>query len=203
MANNVTARLDVAMLPAFVSASSVGLYSVATNVSLIVYQLSNTFAGLVLPAAAADPERGPPKVIGSLWALAGDRGRRGARRSACSPSRCWDSCYGDRFEDAAEPLILLLPGAVLFAGSLILSAGVFAAGRPFTATMAQVLGMVVTVIGLLVFLALRRRHGGRAGIHRLLRHHLRRHADRVQGRSPGLSWAAFLPTPARVRALAS
>ena len=58
MANNVTARLDVAMLPAFVSVSSVGLYSVATSVSLIVYQLSNTFAGLVIPAVAQDPGRG-------------------------------------------------------------------------------------------------------------------------------------------------
>ena len=51
VANNVTARLDVTMLPAFVSSASVGLYSVAANVSLIVYQLANTFAGLVLPSA--------------------------------------------------------------------------------------------------------------------------------------------------------
>jgi hypothetical protein len=41
---------------------------------------------------------------------------------------------------------------VLFAGSSILAAGVFAAGRPFTATIPQLLGMVVTVVGLLVFL---------------------------------------------------
>ena len=49
VATNVTARLDVAMLPAFVSAASVGLYSVATSVSLIVYQLSNTFAAARAP----------------------------------------------------------------------------------------------------------------------------------------------------------
>ena len=42
--------------------------------------------------------------------------------------------YGDSFRDAAEPLVLLLPGAVLFAGSSILAAGIYAAGRPFTAT---------------------------------------------------------------------
>ncbi len=82
----MTARLDVAMLPAFVTTANVGLYSVAANMSLIVHQLSNTFAGLVLPAAASDPERGRIKVVGSLWAsllVAGAaRGRPGAVRPA-------------------------------------------------------------------------------------------------------------------------
>ena len=61
--------------------------------------------------------------------------------------------YGDDFRDAAEPAAAdLLPGAVLFAGSSILGAGIYAAGRPFTATVTQVLGMIVTVVGLFVFL---------------------------------------------------
>jgi O-antigen/teichoic acid export membrane protein len=50
----------------------------------------------------------------------------------------------------------LVPGAVLFAGSAILSAGVYAAGRPLIASLAQVLGLLVTIVGLLVFLP----HGG-------------------------------------------
>ena len=91
VASNVTARLDVAMLPAFVSRASVGLYSVATNVSLIVYQLSNTFAALVLPAAARDPERGPIKVVGSLWASLAIAAVL-ALGSRCSRGRCWASC---------------------------------------------------------------------------------------------------------------
>ena len=45
VATNLTARLDVAMLPAYVSNASVGIYSVAANVSLIVYALANTFSG--------------------------------------------------------------------------------------------------------------------------------------------------------------
>jgi len=143
--------LDVAMLPAFVSVASVGLYSVATNVSLIVYQLSNTFAGLVLPAAARDPRRGPIKIIGSLHATL-------AVASALALV-LWlfarpliEAVYGQSFGDASAPLRLLLPGAVLFAGSAILSAGVYAAGRPFTATVCQLIGMGVTIIGLVVFL---------------------------------------------------
>ncbi len=91
VAANVTARLDVAMLPAFVASASVGLYSVATNISLIVYQLSNTFAGLVLPSAARDPERGPFKVIGSLWASLARGGPPGAGPRGLRASPCWAS----------------------------------------------------------------------------------------------------------------
>jgi O-antigen/teichoic acid export membrane protein len=200
VAANVTARLDVAMLPAFVTSASVGLYSVATNVSLIVYQLSNTFAGLVLPAAAGDPQRGPQKVVGSLWASLAVAGLL-ALGLALFARPLLGFVYGDQFRDAAEPLVLILPGAVLFAGSSILAAGVFAVGRPFTATVAQLLGMVVTVIGLFVFL----RSGGitAAALVSTASYATVFLATLVAYRAvTGGSWRSFLPTPSRLRALA-
>jgi O-antigen/teichoic acid export membrane protein len=200
VATNVTARLDVAMLPAFVSNASVGLYSVAANLSLIVHQLSNTFAGLVLPAAAAsDPERGRAKVVGSLWASLAVAAVLAAVLALFARPLI-GLVYGDSFRDAAEPLLLLLPGVVLFAGSSILAAGVYAAGRPFTATFAQLLGMGVTVVGLFVFL----RSGGITAaaivstasyttvfVAMLI-------AYKAVSHTP---WRAFLPTPARLRGL--
>jgi O-antigen/teichoic acid export membrane protein len=200
VAANVTARLDVAMLPAFVTAGSVGLYSVATNISLIVYQLSNTFAGLVLPAAARDPKRGQLKVVGSLWASLAAAALV-AIGLALFARPLLGFVYGDEFRDAAEPLLLLLPGAVLFAGASILGAGLFAAGRPFTATVPQLVGTAVTVVGLFVFL----RIGGITA------------AALVSTASyatvflttlvaykvvTGRPWSWFLPTPGRLRALA-
>ncbi|HYO94521.1 MAG TPA: oligosaccharide flippase family protein [Polyangiaceae bacterium] len=200
VASNLNARLDVAMLPAFVSTANVGVYSVATNVSLIVYQLSNTFAGLVLPAAASDPKRGAVKVVGSLYATLAVAGAM-AVALAFLARPLLRVVYGDEFADAAEPLLLLLPGSVLFAGSSILSAGIYAANRPFTATLAQLLGMLVTVVGLFVFL----RSGGITAaalvssaaygtvfVTTLL----------VYKSISGLSWRALLPTPGRLRALA-
>ena len=56
--------------------------------------------------------------------------------------------YGSDFRAASDSLVLLLPGAVLFAGAAILNAGIYAAGRPFTATCTQILGMLVTIVGL-------------------------------------------------------
>jgi O-antigen/teichoic acid export membrane protein len=202
VASNVTARLDVAVLPAYVSAANVGLYSVATNISLIVYQLSNTFAGLVLPAAAAgDPERGRLKVVGSLWASLAIAGVLAAVL-ALFAEPLLELIYGARFGDASEPLLLLLPGAVLFAGSSILAAGIYAAGRPFTATLGQLVGMAVTVIGLFVFL----RTGGITAaalvstasygtvfVTMLVAYQ----------RVIGAPWRTFMPTPERLRALVS
>jgi O-antigen/teichoic acid export membrane protein len=200
VASNVNARLDVAMLPAFVSAAGVGLYSVATNVSLIVYQLSNTFAGLVLPAAARDPRRGPLKVVGSLYATLAVAGAL-ALALGLLARPLLGVVYGDDFRDAAEPLRLILPGAVLFAGSSIVSAGVYAAGRPFTATVAQLIGMVVTVAGLAAFLD----SGGvtAAALVSSAAYATVFAATLVAYRRvTGLPWRAFLPTPARLRALA-
>ena len=201
VASNVTARLDVAMLPAFVSAASVGLYSVATNVSLIVYQLSNTFAGLVLPAAASDPERGPIKVVGSLWASLVDRRRCWRCVLALLARPLLGLVYGDDFRDAAEPLLLLLPGAVLFAGASILAAGVYAAGRPFTATVAQLLGMVVTVDRPVRVPAHRRDHRRRAGLDGVSTRPSSWRALVAYKTVTGTPWRYFVPTPARLREL--
>jgi O-antigen/teichoic acid export membrane protein len=199
VASNVTARLDVAMLPAYVTAANVGLYSVATNVSLIVYQLSNTFAGLVLPAAAGDPGRGPVKVVGSLWASLLIAGALAAVLALLAEPLL-GLVYGNDFRDASEALLLLLPGAVLFAGSSILGAGVTAAGRPFTATLGQVAGMVVTIVGLVVFL----RTGGitaaalvSTGSYATVFVAMLVAYKRVAG----VPWRGFLPTPARLREL--
>jgi O-antigen/teichoic acid export membrane protein len=199
VASNVTARLDVAMLPAYVTASQVGLYSVATNISLIVYQLSNTFAGLVIPAAASDAARSRVKVIGSLWGSLAVAAIMAAVLAVFARPLL-GLVYGDRFRDAAEPLLLLLPGAVLFAGSAILGAGVIAAGRPFTATFVQVVGMVVTIVGLVIFL-------GTGGITAAALVSTASYSTVFVAmliayqRVTNTPWRAFLPSPRRVREL--
>ena len=201
LAANLNARLDVAMLPAFVSTASVGLYSVATNLSLIVHQMANTFAGLVLPAAAEEPERGPLKVVGSLWAtLAVTAVLAAGLALLARPLIVF--VYGEAFGDAADSLLLLLPGAVLFAGSSILSAGIYAAERPFTATVTQLLGMAVTVIGLFVFL----RTGGvtAAALVSSAAYATVFVATLVAyKRISGKPWRFFLPSPALARAISA
>jgi O-antigen/teichoic acid export membrane protein len=200
VASNVTARFDVAVLPAFVVSASVGLYSVATNVSLIVYHISNIFSGVVVAAVSAHPDRGRIKVIGSLWASLAIAGML-ALVLGLLARPILGVVYGDSFRDAAEPLVLLLPGAVLFAGSSILAAGIYAAGRPFTATVAQVAGTIVAVVGLLVFAP----SGGitAAAIVSTASYSTVFAATLLLYKQVSETpWALFIPTPAHLRALA-
>jgi hypothetical protein len=89
---------------------------------------------------------------------------------------------------------------VLFAGSSSLSAGINAAERPFHRHRTQVLGMIVTVVGLFAFL-------GTGGVTAAALVSSTAYATvfvatlvaykRVSGRP----WSFFLPSPALVRAI--
>jgi len=172
---------------------------VATNVSLIVYQLSNTLAALLVPAAAREPERGRSKIVGSLYASLLIAGALALVIGALARPLL-GLVYGSDFRQAAFTLRLILPGAVLFAGSSILSAGVYAAGHPFIASVSQALGLVVTVIGLLVFL----RSGGitAAALVSTASYATAFAAALIAYKVvTGMPWRWFMPTPSRLRAL--
>jgi peptidoglycan biosynthesis protein MviN/MurJ (putative lipid II flippase) len=89
---------------------------------------------------------------------------------------------------------------VLFAGSAILGAGVYAAGRPFTATFAQLVGMVVTIVGLVAFL-------GTGGITAAALVSTASYSTVFVAmliayqRVTDTPWRAFLPSPRHVREL--
>jgi len=151
LSNALNERLDLLIMPAFIAAAGLGLYSVAANVSLIVATLASNLAGIVLPAAAHDPERAPGKVIGALHAALGV-GAAFAVVLMVLARPALKLVYGGSFEAAAPALRVLLPGTMLLAGALILVAGLYAANRPSIATAVQSAGLVVTVVGLLVFL---------------------------------------------------
>jgi O-antigen/teichoic acid export membrane protein len=60
--------------------------------------------------------------------------------------------YGSDFDDSVSALWLLLPGCVLIAAAAVLTGGLYALNRPFASALAQVPGICVTVVGLLLFL---------------------------------------------------
>ena len=151
LANALNQRLDLMIMPAFLAAASVGLYSIAANVSLIVSGLAASFSALVLPAAVRRGRRGPAAVIRSLHA-AGAIAFALAAFIAIIAEPALELIYGSDFGPAAPSLRLLLPGTALLALASILIAGLYAAERPGTATVVQASGLVVTVVGLLVFL---------------------------------------------------
>ena len=151
LANNLNQRLDLLIMPAFITAFGLGLYTVAANVSLIVSTLALSLAAIVLPAAAHDPERGSRTVLGSLQAALTIAALLAAGLFLLAhPALTF--VYGDKFGGAAPALRVLLPGTTLLAGASILVAGLYAANRPTVATGVQLAGLAITVGGLLIFL---------------------------------------------------
>jgi O-antigen/teichoic acid export membrane protein len=147
----INGRLDLFIMPAFLGSASVGLYSVATNVSWIVFTLASALATLVLPAAARRTESGTRIVVLSLYAtLAVGVALAGA--IALLADAAIQLIYGSEFDRSALPLRLLLPGSVAFALAEILISGLNSLGRPGAAAAAQAPGVLVTIVGLLLFL---------------------------------------------------
>jgi O-antigen/teichoic acid export membrane protein len=147
----VNMRLDLLIMPAFLAASSVGLYSVATNVSWLIVAVSSPLWWLVMPAAADQGPFGVHTVLASFHAtLAISIGLAGLL--AVTGWILVPAVYGDAFSPAVTSLYLLLPGCVLLAASTIITSGIYGAGRPFMSAVPHVLGSVVTIVGLLLFL---------------------------------------------------
>ena len=151
VAGLVNYRIDLLIVPAFLGAASIGLYSVATNVSSIIGTLTGTIAVLVLPLAARSEQQSARTVIRTLhvvlligiaialplWVLA---------------DIALELVYGADFGAAAPALRILLPGEVLDAAAMVLWSGLLAANRPFLSSVAAAPAAILTLVGLILFL---------------------------------------------------
>jgi O-antigen/teichoic acid export membrane protein len=147
----LNSRLDLLILPAFVGAASVGYYSVATNVSWIIFMIASPLMSLVLPVAARRGEKGPATVIKAMH-LTLVAGTAFAVVVGLLAGIAVKAVYGADFGPSVEPLRILLPGTVLYGGAMVIVSGLYGAGRPFTAGVPQILGLVITGAGLGLFL---------------------------------------------------
>ncbi|HEY7396827.1 MAG TPA: oligosaccharide flippase family protein, partial [Gaiellaceae bacterium] len=196
-ASLVNARLDMLIIPAFVGAASVGLYSVATNVSWIVVILSGSIATVVFPTAAARGREGCHAIVKSLYATLVIASLIAATIAAFADFGV-RLLYGPTFSGSVEPLRILLVGAVMWAAAGTVCAGLYALNRPFTAAMAQLSAAAVTVAGLTLFL----RSGGiqAAAVVSTVAYTLVFVVALVlYRRASGLRWRDFVVTPALMR----
>ena len=144
-------RVDLLIMPAFLSAASVGLYSVATNVSWIIFAISSALATVVLPAAVRREGERTWIVVSAMYATL-IVGLAMAAVLALIADPAVELVYGDSFLGSTEAIRLLLPGTVALAVAAVLSSGLYSLERPGLAAAAQLPGIVITVVGLLLFL---------------------------------------------------
>lgn len=195
------ARLDLLIMVGILPAASVGLYSVATNVSWLLITIAAALYSLVVPIAVGHGVNGPTTVIATLHVTLGV-----AILLAIGAAILADVgitfVYGNAFRPAVPALRLLLPGCVFYAATYVLWAGLGALGRPGRAALAQVPSVLITVVGLILFL----RSGGILAASEI--------SSVAYGvaflttlvffqRSSRLPWLAFLPSITSVRQLAS
>ena len=147
----MTARLDLMIIPAFLTASAVGLYSVATNVAAIIPTITGTFALMVLPAAARAGKSSVRTVIKSLH-LTLAISLAVALVIGVLANVLITLVYGDAFADSATALRILLPGVVIDAATAVMISGLLADGFPTRAGAAAAVGLIVTVVGLVLVL---------------------------------------------------
>jgi antigen flippase len=150
IAGLVNARLDLLIIPAILPAVSVGLYSVASNVTGVIGTLTGTVAKILLPTAVRS-ERSTATVVRTLQATL-LIGTAIAVPLALLAEVALGLVYGSDFEEAATSMRILLPGEVLDAGSMVLWSGLLAANRPFLSSVAAAPAAVLTIGGLLLFL---------------------------------------------------
>jgi O-antigen/teichoic acid export membrane protein len=194
----VNMRLDLLIMPAFLGAASVGLYSVATNVSWLLVAISAPMWWLIMPTAAGQGSRGHRTILASFYVTLG---ASLALAVALAGSAGWliPTVYGDDFSPAVTSLYVLLPGSVLLAGSTVMTSGIYAAGRPFTATTPHLLGSVVTVGGLALLL----KEGGieaAAAVTSTSYAVVTGTSVVLYSRVAGVGWRAWRPTRAMFRA---
>jgi enterobacterial common antigen flippase len=151
VAGLVNYRIDLLIVPAFLGAASIGLYSVATNVSSIIGTLTGTIAVLVLPLAARSGEQSARTVIRTLHVVLAI-GVAIALPLWVLAEVALDLVYGADFGAAAPALRILLPGEVLDAAAMVLWSGLLAANRPFLSSVAAAPAAILTLVGLILFL---------------------------------------------------
>jgi O-antigen/teichoic acid export membrane protein len=147
-------RLDLVILPAFVAASQIGLYAVATSVSGMIASLAGTLSVLVLPAAARQKgDRQARTVLLTMRVSAVVAVALACSLAVVGPYAL-RGVYGTAFASSVGPMMVLLPGTVFFATAGVLVQGLFAANRPLSASLAQGAGLALTLPGLLILLPL-------------------------------------------------
>jgi O-antigen/teichoic acid export membrane protein len=143
-------RLDQLILALFVPFSALGLYVVAVTYAGALNLASTALSLIVLPSVAGTEsiehrhEMFRTLLTWTFWGCLG----AGLILSVAAPVMV-PLLFGRSFEGAVPLLPILVPASVVLGVNQMLSAGVRALGFPETASKAEMLGLVVTVIGLM------------------------------------------------------
>ena len=144
-------RLDQLIIAPMVSFGDLGLYAVAAGTSLAPAFLAMSMAANAFATVEEDAHRG--RQASAATAI-----RRGLLVSALAAAGlalvtpvAIPLLYGSAFTGAIGPTIVLLGGSVAWGGQLVAAQCANALGQPSYSSVAEVIGVLVTVLGLVLF----------------------------------------------------
>jgi O-antigen/teichoic acid export membrane protein len=150
----VNNRLDQLVIAPLVGLGDLGLYAVAAGTSFTPTVLAVSMAAGAFATVKKDADRG--RQASAATAI-----RRGILVSALAAAGLAlvtpvvvPLIYGSAFVGAIGPTIILLGGSVAWGGQLVAAQCANALGQPSYSSISEVTGVLVTIVGLVVFVPL-------------------------------------------------
>jgi len=141
-------RLDLFVVAWFRGPAEVGLYALAGSTAQLVWLLSNSAASVIFPrvASGADSPRAAVERTTRVARLLLLGSALAAAALAIVGRPLFAVVFGSGFEDAYWPLLLLLPGIVVFASTNVLASYLAGMGRPQLNFYVAITGLAATLV---------------------------------------------------------
>lgn len=139
-------RLDQIILGSLATAGTLGIYSVAVNVSEVTLYLPGAVAGAVTPAIArALPARRVEQALKTFRALTAITLLTIAA-AALAGAFLLPIVFGEIYRSSVVPYLCLLPGAVGYAAISVFSSALMSSSKPLLSSLGPVVSLVVGVV---------------------------------------------------------
>lgn len=141
-------RVDQAIIGPFLGSRLLGFYAVAASIAVLPVSLARAIASRAFATLAEAPPHERAEVISSYLRMAIIGSAVTCAGVAAVSPVLVPLLYGGVFEEAVLPLLILLPGSVALCGSVVGLTCLSSLGRPGRSTIAEMVGLAITLVGL-------------------------------------------------------
>ncbi len=143
---SVNNRLDQFQMSLFLTLDQLGIYAVSVAYSSLLLALSNSFSVVMYPRVRNSPDRRATVMKTLKIALLSTAASCVLLGVACP--FLLPLLFGEAFAGAVQPAQILLVGAVVLGVNAVIADGLHALGFALQRSLAELAGVVVTVLGL-------------------------------------------------------
>jgi len=143
-------RLDQFLMSLFIGRADLGQYAVAVSYATILFPFSSALASTLFAYSSGDKASHARHRILDMLKINLVAALIGTVILGALCPLILPLLFGSSYQPAVVPAIILLVGTVFLGLSYVLSGGLRGLGRPGVVSLAELAGVVITVIGLLI-----------------------------------------------------